>query len=206
MVTQTHKMLCRVGFLSLIVNLFGMVPSAQAQSKLPDLMPVVIDANKGLVEVRNVGGATAAASQVFIVCSRVPPKSKRIERCAAGLHLPGFIKKWNILPYDIPALQPGGKYLLHLFGSGAFQRRPGLNAMAITTDPLKQITESSESNNYTRLDTVIKMAASSGSKPVGKAADLVPVIINADQGIVQVRNQGTLTRRYRNQKPQGKRR
>ncbi len=49
--------------------LTGMLP-AQAQDKLPDLIPMVVDANKGLVEVRNIGGATAESSQLVIVCSR----------------------------------------------------------------------------------------------------------------------------------------
>jgi len=139
-------------FWCLTVCLFMSISTATAQG-LPDLMPVVVDANKGYIEVRNVGNAVAEPSQVYVVCSiRV---SGNTSPCAAGLHLPGYIEKWNVLPFEIPALQPGSKFPLHLFGSASFPRQDAISyGMKISTDPLKHIAESNETNNYTRLDTV----------------------------------------------------
>jgi len=178
-------------WLCVLASMFVMVSTAMTQDKLPDLMPVLIDADKGLVEVRNIGDAVAKPSRVFVVCTWSPPQnSNHGESCAAGLHLPGFIEKWNTWPIDIPALKPGAKYPIHLFGAGAFQRRAGLTAMKIVTDPLRKIPESNESNNRERLEALVREEPSSASRHSGRAADLVPVIVNADRGIVRVKNNG----------------
>jgi len=141
----------------LMIGLPGTVAMAATASKLPYLIPVVVNAYQGAVEIQNIGDTVATPSQIFVVCSRLTAKSEHAESCAAGLQLSGFIVKWNTLPIDIPTLQPGEKYLVHIFGAGAFPRRPGTYGMKITADPLKHIAESSEKNNYTRLDTVIKV-------------------------------------------------
>jgi len=143
-------------WLGVVIGLFAMASTANAQDKLPDLMPMVIDANKGDVEIRNIGNAVAKPSQVFVLCSRISPKTHHSERCAAGVHLPGFIDKWNTWPIDVPALKPGAKFSIHVFGNGAFPRKPGVYGMSLTADPLKHVVESNESNNNTRLDTVIQ--------------------------------------------------
>lgn len=136
----------------LIASLFVMASAALAQEKLPDLTPVVVDANQGYVEVRNIGNAVSEPSQLYVVCSAL--YSGKSSPCAAGLHLPGYIEKWNTLPFDIPALKPGGSYRVQMFGAGAFSQKPGnYYGMKITSDPLKKIAESNETNNYTRLDT-----------------------------------------------------
>jgi len=126
-----------------------------AQGRMPDLTPRLVDASKGTVEVRNIGDAQAPASRVFVVCTTLHSDDKGVP-CAAGLHLAAYIEKWNVLAYDIPALRPGGSHLLRLFGPDGFPRRPGRYGMKITVDPLKRIAESDESNNYTRLDTLIE--------------------------------------------------
>lgn len=185
-----HSMQPRIGLLCLLASLFVIAPTVMAQDLMPDLMPVVVDANQGTVEIRNIGHAAVEPGQVYIVCSRFDSTTPSTP-CAAGLNLPGYIKKWNVLSYDIPALQPGDKYALHLFGSGALPRRAGNYGMKITVDPLKHIAESNEKNNYTRLDTTIKAEKASAVKAAEKLPDLVPVVVNADRGIVQIRNNGT---------------
>jgi len=181
-----------IGFLCLIISLFVMASMALAQEKLPDLTPVVINASQGLLEVRNIGNEVAKPSQLYVVCSMFHA-GQRSTPCAAGLHLPGYIAKWNALAFDVPALQPSGKYLLRLFGSGALPRKPNNYGMKITTDPLKHIVEANESNNYTRLDTTIKAEKEGASKSAKRKPDLIPLIVNADQGIVQVKNIGRAT-------------
>jgi len=139
-------------FCLLIFCVAGMTTSLAAQNQ-PDLIPVVVDANHGYIEVRNIGDAVAGPSQLFVICSMIRSGRPTVS-CATGLHLPGFIEKWNTLPFDIPALQPGSKYPLHLFGSGSFPRpTDAYYGMRITIDPRKKIAESNEENNYTRLDT-----------------------------------------------------
>ncbi len=152
MTTKTIKAL--VSACALIICVTCTANSAAASSKLPDLMPVVVNADWGLVEVRNIGEAAAEPSRVFVNCSRI--FHGKTTACGAGLQLPGYIEKWNILPYDIPALQPGGSYRFHVFGDHAFPSRPGSYGMSISADPYKRVTEASESNNATRLDTLIK--------------------------------------------------
>lgn len=169
--------------------LFAMAATAMAQGAMPDLTPVVMDANQGTIEIRNIGHAAAKPSRVFVVCS--VRDSGKTKPCAEGLHLPGFIKKWNTLPFDIPALQPGARHRIRVFGAGAFPHKPGLHGMKIIIDPMKKIAESDESNNYTRLDITIKAKEPSVSKTLDKMPDLVPVASNADQGIVRIRNNGT---------------
>ena len=171
-------MLRQISVWCLMACLFVMVSTATAQERMPDLTPVVVDANKGSIEIRNIGETVAAASQIFVVCSVI--RSGRSTPCAAGLHLPGYIAKWNTLPIDIPALQPGGSYLIHLFGAGAFPRQAGIYGMKITADPRKHIAESIESNNYARLNTTIrggsgKEVASSGLLQVKVLMDGKPV-------------------------------
>jgi len=136
----------------LISCLFMMPSTATAEERLPDLVPVVVNVNQGYVEVRNIGNAVAEPSQLYVVCSTIIASGKN-EPCAAGLHLSGYIEKWNTLPFDIPALQPGSSYPLHLFGSGFFPRQSSISyGMKLAADPLKHIAESNEINNYTRLD------------------------------------------------------
>ncbi len=137
----------------LLVCLSGMATAAD--NKLPDLMPVVIDASQGSFEVRNIGDAEAPASRVFVICSMFHA-GQQITPCAAELHLPAYIAKWNALAFDVPALKPGDKYLLQLFDSDVLPRTPNIYGMKITTDPMKRIVEADESNNYVRLDTVIR--------------------------------------------------
>ena len=139
-----------------------------AQEKLPDLMPIVIDAAEGIVDIKNIGNARAQPSRVFIVCSRIPPKAKRAIPCARGLHLNGFIAKWNALPFDIPALNPAGVYHLHVFSDHAFPRKTGVHGMSITVDPLRQIAESNETNNQAHLDTVIQPLKHAPTSPTTK--------------------------------------
>ena len=141
----------------LVWLLTGMAPVTAAalaptpQGKLPDLTPVVVNAGQGSVEVRNIGNATADPSQLYVVCSTFVPGEKG-GPCAAGLHLPGYIEKWNSLPFDIPALKPGASYRVRLFGKGVFQRKPeNVYGMGITSDPLRKIAESNEKNNSARL-------------------------------------------------------
>lgn len=180
----------RTGLLCLLASLFVMAPTAMAQDALPDLMAVVVDANQGAVEIRNIGQGAAKPGQVYIVCSRFDSTTPSTP-CATGLNLPDYIKKWNVLSYDIPALQPGGKYELHLFGSGALPRKAGNYGMKITVDPIKHIAESDEKNNYTRLDTTIKAKKATAVKAAEKLPDLLLLMANADQGIVRIQNNGT---------------
>ncbi len=147
-------MLKRIILFCLLIGDLVVLPMANAQDQLPDLIPVVIDANQGSIEVRNIGNATAEPSELYVVCSSI--KIAKIQPCGRGLHLPGYIEKWNVLPYDIPALEPGSRFSLQLFGSGGFPRLEADSyGMKITIDPLRKITESNEGNNYTRLDTVL---------------------------------------------------
>jgi len=169
--------------------LFVMASTAMAQERLPDLIPVVINANQGSVEIQNIGHTVAKPSRVFVVCS--VRDSGKTKPCAEGLHLPGFIKKWNTLPFDIPALKPGAIHRIRVFGAGAFPHTPGLHGMNIIVDPLKKVAESNESNNSTRLEIAFKEKEPSLSKALDKIPDLVPLIANADQGIVRIQNNGT---------------
>ncbi len=143
------------GKLSLLVISFFVVPITIAQVAMPDLVPVVVNANQGTIEIRNIGKAKANPSEVYIVCSRSDSFAASTP-CAAGLHLPSYIKKWNVLSYTIPTLLPGARYVLNLFTSDSLPVKAGSYAMKITVDPGKHIAESNEANNYARLDTVIK--------------------------------------------------
>jgi len=153
-VTRGDRFMQRLtGFCCLIAYLLVTASTAVAQDRLPDLTPVVTNANQGSLEVRNMGNAAAKPSQLYVVCSAL--RVGKSSYCAAGLHLPGYIEKWNVLPFDIPALEPGESYHIQLFGAGAFPKKTGnVYGMKITTDPLKRIAESNEANNYTRLDAV----------------------------------------------------
>jgi len=144
-----------IGFLCLIVCLFITVSTANAQGQ-PDLVPVVIDADQGVVEIKNIGEVASESGKVFVVCSRIPSGSKRSEPCAAGSHIPGFIEKWNTLPFDVPALKPGTSFRFKVFGAGAFERRYGAYGMKIIADPQKRIFEANEKNNMARLNIVPK--------------------------------------------------
>ncbi len=99
-----------------------------------------------------------------------------------------------MLSYDVTTLRPGASYALQLLASDALPRKADNYAMKITVDPGKRIAESNESNNYTRLDTVIKMETSSkpapGSKSQAKMPDLIEVASDPFFGIVYVENQG----------------
>ncbi len=179
---------CR--WLCVLAAMFVMASMAMAQEKLPDLEPVVVKASQGLVEVRNIGEGVAMASRVFVVCSMFQ-SIQHVTPCAAGLHLPGYIAKGNVLAFDVPALQPGGKYLLHLFGSGALPRRPHFNyGMKIIADLYKQIVETNESNNYTRLDTTIGVEPFAVSISSKQTPDLVAEASDPFYGIFYVENHG----------------
>lgn len=143
------KFYCLISLLLLITTI------AFSKEPLPDLTPIIINAEQGLVEVKNLGNVAAKPSQLYVVCSTFLKVSKS-SPCASGLHLSGYIKKWNVLPFNVPKLKPGASYQIHLFSADAFPRKIGNYGMKITADPLKKITESNESNNYTRLDTTIK--------------------------------------------------
>ncbi len=169
---------------ALIICVTCTATSAVAGSKLPDLVPVVVNADRGVVEVRNTGEAAAEPSRVFVNCSVV--LAGKSTPCAAGLQLPCYIEKWNVLAYDVPALQPGDKYRFHVFGSDAFPHRPGTYGMAITADPLKHIAEFSESNNHTRLDTLVKAE----KPPAALYVDLLPDQISSagkKKGLLQLK-------------------
>jgi len=140
---------------TMICCMVGVVSIAVAQEKMPDLLPVVVNANQGTIEIRNIGKAKAKPSRVVIVCSRFDSTTPSTP-CAVGLHLPAYTKKWNMLSYDVPTLRPGASYALHLFAPDALPRKAGNYAMKITVDLGKRIAEANESNNYTRLDTVIR--------------------------------------------------
>lgn len=134
----------------LIACLLTLTTTVAAQELMPDLTPVVVDADKGYIEVQNIGNAVAEPSQLFVVCSLV--RSGKSAPCVADLHWPGYIEKWNVLSYDIPALQPGSKYALHLFGSGAFPSSLSDYRMQIISDARKRIVESDESNNQSSFE------------------------------------------------------
>lgn len=155
-------------FFVIMLSLSGTATIAVASSQLPDLVPVVINVNEGLVEVRNLGNAVAKPSQVFVNCSVI--HAGKSAPCAAGLKLPGYIEKWNVLSYDIPALQPGEHYRFQVFGAGALPRRPGTYGMSITVDAARHVEEISESNNATRLDMTIEK----GGGVLVQYSDLLP--------------------------------
>jgi len=149
-----HRLIC---FCCLLACLFMPASPAVAQEQLPDLTPVVINASEGRVEVRNVGHAVANPSQAYVVCSIV--HAGRASPCAKGMHLPGYIEKWNVLPVDVPALKPGESYPIQLFGAGAFQKKSENNyGINISTDARKRIAESNEANNDTHLSLVAESA------------------------------------------------
>jgi len=77
-------------FCMLIGCLLAVLPMAYAQDQLPDLIPVVIDANQGHIEVRNIGNATAGASNLSVICSTYRIDARKSRPCAAGLHLPNY--------------------------------------------------------------------------------------------------------------------
>ncbi len=146
----------RVGLLCLFAGWMSMSMTVMAHADAPDLLPVVIDAAQGTVEIRNIGDTPAQRSQVFVICSKFDADSKHSEPCSAGLSLPGYIGKWNALPYDVPDLPPGGSYRFQVFGAGAFPHTPGSYGVQIIADSGNQIAESNEQNNNTRLDSVVK--------------------------------------------------
>jgi hypothetical protein len=123
-----------------------------AEGKMPDLLPLVVDADQGVAEIKNIGDAASEPGKVFVVCSRIYPGSIGSEPCAAGSHIPGFIEKWNTLPFDVPALKPGASFRFKVFGAGAFERRFGAYVMNIAADPQKRIVEANEKNNLARLE------------------------------------------------------
>ena len=144
-----------IKFCNLISLLLLVTTTAVSKEPLPDLTPMVINAEQGLVEVKNIGNVAVKPSQLYVVCSTFV-KGGKSSPCASGLHLPSYIKKWNVLPFNVPNLKPGESYQIHLFSAATLPRKIGNYGMKITADPLKKITESNESNNYTRLDTTIK--------------------------------------------------
>ena len=135
-----------------LASLFVLASAAIAQDGMPDLVPVVVDGDQGIAEVKNIGDTASEPGKVFVICTRIPPDSKRSEPCAAGSHIPGFIEKWNTLPFDVPALKPGASFRFKVFGAGAFERRSGAYVMNIAADPQKRIVEANEKNNLARLE------------------------------------------------------
>jgi len=161
--------------------------------KMPDLIPVVTNVNQGSVQVRNIGNATAGASKLFVVCSVL--SGGRSIPCATGLHLPNYDAAHNTLMYRIPALRPGARHGLRLFGPRALPRRPGIYGMKLFADGERRIAESNERNNVSRLDTVIRGKPIVHPKPRGKKPDLIPLLrgSNPFTGTVKVKNQGGAT-------------
>ncbi len=168
-----------------LCSLAGALPVAAVQAGQADLTPVVIDADQGVIEIRNIGNVAAEASQIFVLCTVIRPGSGS-QPCAAGLDLPGYIPKWNTLPVDIPALQPAANYRLQLFGPATFPGRAGTYAVVITADPLHSIAEANESNNTARWQTDVSMEGSSPAKPAGEPDDQVPMA-SKGAGSLQVR-------------------
>jgi len=116
----------------------------------------------------------------------------QILRCAAGLHLPGYIEKWNTLPFDIPALKPGESHRIQRFGASEFPKKTGNNyGITITADPLKTIAESNETNHYARLDTAPEYA----TKNIEKGKLQVTVLMNGEpiKAVIRLSKPGQAT-------------
>lgn len=139
----------------------GTIVVTPAQRNMPDLVVKVVDAGKGTVGILNIGNGKAKTSDLSVVCSTFR-SSKHVRHCAKGLHLPNYHAKHNTLVYPIPALSPGASYTVQLFGPGALPRQPGVYGMKLLIDLSRQITESNESNNYSRLDMVIEATPKDG--------------------------------------------
>ncbi|HEB55915.1 MAG TPA: hypothetical protein ENI98_06340, partial [Gammaproteobacteria bacterium] len=104
------------------------------RGKLTDLIPVVVNANQGAIQVKNIGGGSAGSSKLFVICSVVLSDGRNTVPCAAGLHMPNYDAANNTLMYRIPALRPGASHALRLFGPRALPRRPGIYGMKLFAD------------------------------------------------------------------------
>jgi hypothetical protein len=120
----------------------------------PDLLPVVVDVNAGVVEIRNAGDAQAAASKLSVICTAIDAATKKRAPCAAGLDLPNYSARYNELIYPVPALKPDEKYSLTLFDPRTFPRPQTPFAATLFVDRYKDVAESDESNNGTQLRAV----------------------------------------------------
>ncbi len=162
--------------------------------KKPDLVPMVVNANRGVIRVRNIGAAIAGSSKLFVICSIVR-SGGRSSPCAAGLRLPNYNAARNTLVYPIHALRPGASQTLRLFGPRSLPRRLGTYGIKLFADGPRRIAESNERNNYTRLDTVIRKKPIINPRPRGKKPDLIPVLRGSNPFRLKfkVKNQGRVT-------------
>ncbi len=141
-------------FILLIFVYLSTIAFANAASQKPDLIVRVIDKQQGIVRVKNVGRIKSRATQLYVICTRIfEGKNKP---CASGLNLSNYIKKWNTLFYNIPALGRGKSFRIKLFSNNNFPRRAGYYGMKLVVDPLKKMAESDETNNFARLDVRLK--------------------------------------------------
>lgn len=127
---------------------------ANASSQKPDLIVRVIDQQQGLVAVKNVGKIKSKSTQLYVICTRIFEGVNR--PCATGLNLSNYIKKWNALFYNIPALGKAKSSRIKIFSDKNIPRKPGYYAIKLIVNPLKKITESDETNNFARFDIRLK--------------------------------------------------
>ncbi len=170
----------------------------------PDLITQVINAQSGLILVKNIGLATARPSHLFILCSRIKSHYRGNACVNPGLRLPNFITRYNGFSLRIPALRSGASYRVNLWGRGAIPvsaKVPDTYAIRLSIDWDKQIAESNEGNNLTRLNFTFRDIITPrpvGVRPgviSGKKPDLVPVIRGSNPFKLKfkVKNQGRAT-------------
>lgn len=193
--------------------IFNMSATAFADALLqqPDIVVRVIDKQQGLVEIKNIGNMKSQPTQLYVNCTR---KSEGdYKPCAAGLKLPNYIKKWNTLFYDVPALGKDESFRIKIFSANDLPWTPGYYGMKLTIDPLKKITESDETNNYSRLDVELKntpnersgegqlqLSVSMAGKPI-KAAILVTLRGKRDHVVLQTESRSSDSYRHMKQTP-----
>ena len=129
------------------------------RGKKPDLIAVVVNANQGAIQVKNIGSAASGPSHLFLLCSRIHSHFRGRACVNPSLHLPNFITRGNGFSLNVPALRSGASYRINLWGPGAMpasDKVPDTYAIGLTVDWDKQVSESNEQNNLTRLDTTIR--------------------------------------------------
>jgi len=152
--------------------------ASDAVHQQPDLLPVVVDANAGLVEIRNAGDAQAEANKLSVICTAFDAATKKWAPCAAGLNLPNYSARYNELIYPVPALKPGEDYSFTLFDPKTLSRPRTPFAIKLFVDRYKDVAESDESNNGVQLRPEAEKSTATVVLPPMKAQLNLTVTLN----------------------------
>ncbi len=158
---------------------------------MPDLIPQVSNPLNGIINVKNIGGATAGASKLTVNCKNLgggPGSDCPSTPALDSLHSNAS----GALVMPVPALAAGQSYKISLPVQG-LKWSKGNYRFTYKADATHAVAESNESNN--KIVMTMNMLGTLHGKPVsnGNMPDLIPQVSNPFNGIIKVKNIGGAT-------------